>query len=343
MAFRRLHPGKFSHLNKKLHNFYASKGLEWAYGANVVNILSACEDHNNIVRMWIGGRVEAVAQTQQMELERIIMENHEVAHVIKTMKWIGDEMHLDSVKTLRRLAGWGNPLAIEAVDKVNQLIMPEIPEVPIGYFSDGTSFRDENVVDDWRHNRSFFMSEFESVAKSQETAEDELHEFITDLLLELGFETPKVVKYEDVCREYGVEKINDQEETRLVVENYYNPVLISKFPFRSDPFWNMYKCPGQDAWAKFDITCAVNNPVLGEVIGLECGGTAVRSCNKDEMRKMFNEQDGGKYKETMERFFSPDRVETEFNKFLQNQFIPRYGGGIGFERILAAMEYKGLS
>ena len=40
--------------------------------------------------------------------------------------------------------------------------------------------------------------------------------------------------------------------------------------------------------------------------------------------------------------FGKDRVEVELDEFLNYDFFPRFGGGIGITRIISAMKRAGL-
>lgn len=339
MSFRRLNPRKFNNITKRLHNYYKSGGLEWCYTSNVVNPLSACEDHRNIVKMTLGGRTEAVAQTQQMELERILMENSEIARIVDVLN--NNRLDEPSINALQQFAEWGNPLALDAVSKIKMSTPLKKVNLPQGYFTEGNSFRDERIIGDWRHSRSFLMSEFELFASSQESAEAELTLFNIKLLHNLGFKDVKVMNYSDICNKYKVSKIGDNEETAVVLTNNCNPVIITRFTPISDPYWNMHKLPN-GTFAKQDLILAAYNPVLRKTVGLECGGTAVRSCDIKHMHDMFYKQDNGNYARTMNEYFGTGRIQCELEKFFKNTFIPRFGGGIGVERLLAAMEYKDL-
>ena len=50
----------------------------------------------------------------------------------------------------------------------------------------------------------------------------------------------------------------------------------------------------------------------------------------------------GQYKDILYREFSKERVDKELNDFLDRDFFPRYGGGIGVTRMIRAMDNSGL-
>ena len=75
---------------------------------------------------------------------------------------------------------------------------------------------------------------------------------------------------------------------------------------------------------------------------METIGSAERSCNPDEMRKMFYEISDGMYAKTLFGKFGKDRVEKELNAFLDNDLKIRCGGGIGVTRLIRGMKMEKL-
>jgi aspartyl/asparaginyl-tRNA synthetase len=152
----------------------------------------------------------------------------------------------------------------------------------------------------------------------------------TELLEYLGFKTPAIRNYEDVCDEYGVSIIENDTETKLY-HDVSDAVLLMNFPERTNPFWNMERHNDGTA-KKIDVI----------LCGQETIGSAERSCNPEQMRKNFYTIEGGKYAEKLFDLFGHQRVMDELEEFLQNKFIPRVGAGIGITRLIRAMEINKL-
>ena len=74
---------------------------------------------------------------------------------------------------------------------------------------------------------------------------------------------------------------------------------------------------------------------------METIGSAERSCDVEMMRDTFHSITDGEYSKLLYKLFSQERVEAELEKFLEFDFFPRVGGGIGLTRLLRAVEdYK---
>ena len=56
------------------------------------------------------------------------------------------------------------------------------------------------------------------------------------------------------------------------------------------------------------------------------------------MAHTFHTISEGKYSELLYKLFGKDRVEKELKEFLELDFFPRVGGGIGMTRIISAIE-----
>ena len=76
--------------------------------------------------------------------------------------------------------------------------------------------------------------------------------------------------------------------------------------------------------------------------GIETIGSAERSCDPDEMHDQFLTISDGKYAELLYAEFGRDRVDKELDAFLEKDFFPRFGGGIGMTRMIRAMEKSNL-
>ena len=97
-------------------------------------------------------------------------------------------------------------------------------------------------------------------------------------------------------------------------------------------FWN----------TKAHLTSQSSNQIDVILAGQETIGSAERSCDKDEMREMFYTISDGQYKDILYREFTKGRVDKELDEFLDRDFFPRYGGGIGVTRMIRAMDNSHL-
>ena len=102
--------------------------------------------------------------------------------------------------------------------------------------------------------------------------------------------------------------------------------MITHFPEWTSPFWNMAR-NADDTSKKIDV-------ILG---GQETIGSAERSTDKDQMRDTFYTISDGGYAQLIIDKFGKKRVEDELEKFLDFDFFPRSGGGIGVTRIISAL------
>tara|TARA_B100000003_G_C10734416_1_gene292388 strand:- start:304 stop:624 length:321 start_codon:yes stop_codon:yes gene_type:complete len=106
--------------------------------------------------------------------------------------------------------------------------------------------------------------------------------------------------------------------------------MITDFPEFTSPFWNMSRYEDGVHSKKIDV-------ILG---GMETIGSAERSTDKDQMRDTFHTITNGEYSELLYKLFTKERVEAELEKFLEFDFFPRVGGGIGMTRMIAALDKK---
>ena len=206
------------------------------------------------------------------------------------------------------------------------------PDVP-GFFCVSTSYRNEPNPVPGRHDLIFPMFEFETRGDMNDMLKLE-----TELLLHLGFKVdmyPNNVypegDYDDVAKKYGVDILEHEHETQL--EKDHGPVYFLKnFPERTSPFWNMNRNEDNTHAKKVDVI----------IHGIETIGSAERSCDKEMMRRRFNEISDGEYANTLFAQFTKDRVLNEMNQFLSKEFFPRFGGGIGMTRMVRAMKLSNL-
>ena len=109
-------------------------------------------------------------------------------------------------------------------------------------------------------------------------------------------------------------------------------LFLKNFPKRTHPFWNM----------KEDVVKGIFHKVDVILHGQETIGSAERSCDKAAMRWNFLNQTDGEYSELLFRRFGKNRVMQELDKFLSYDFFPRFGGGIGVNRMDRALKLEGI-
>lgn len=191
-----------------------------------------------------------------------------------------------------------------------------------GVFCISTSYREEKNPIEGRHEMIFPMFEFESKGTMRE-----LHQLEVRLLEHLGFETPAICNYDDVCQEYGGVEILENEHEQRMWEEKGPVVSLQNFPLRTNPFWNM-KHGGNNIYNKIDVI----------LYGQETIGSAERSCDVEEMKNNFYTIENGAYCAKLFELFGKERVEKELEEFLSLNFFPRFGGGIGMTRMARAYE-----
>ena len=199
-----------------------------------------------------------------------------------------------------------------------------------GVFCLSTSYRNEPNPVPGRHDLIFPMFEFESKG----TVKD-LQAMQIDLLDHLGFDKTDGSypegDYLDICKKYDADELDNGHELQLE-KDYGSVFFLKQFPFYTSPFWNM----------KSDFTTKQSNKIDVILHGIETIGSAERSCDRDEMREMFYTISDGQYKDILYKEFTKERVDRELDAFLDRDFFPRYGGGIGVTRMIRAMELSNL-
>jgi aspartyl/asparaginyl-tRNA synthetase len=202
------------------------------------------------------------------------------------------------------------------------------PDRAPGYFCVSTSYRQEPTPVEGRHEVIFPMFEFE-----MKGGMDELLKMEKDLLEHLGFGTNGVeVDYRETATRYGVDILENEHEENLQ-EEHGEVVFLKDFPQESSPFWNM-------KLHEDDPTKAKKVDVL--MWGMETIGSAERSTSKEQMRKQFHEISEGQYAQKLYNLFDNERVDKELEEFLEFDFFPRSGGGIGMTRMIRAMKLSNL-
>ncbi len=200
------------------------------------------------------------------------------------------------------------------------------PKIP-GVFCVSTSYRQEPRPVPGRHNIVFPMFEFESHGTL-----DDLRKLEIELLEYMGFgkeEDFKHFTYKELANKYGVIELTNEHEMKMDTEIAHN-TFIEYFPETTSPFWNMKRQDSETA-KKIDVI----------MYGMETIGSAEREVDKEIMRKRFDTISNGGYAQKLYDLFGRERVEKELNEFLELEFFPRFGGGIGMTRIMRA--YKILN
>lgn len=186
-----------------------------------------------------------------------------------------------------------------------------------GFFCVSTSYRAEPNPVEGRHETIFPMFEFEMKGgvEELEDLEKELCEWIG-----LPLDQVNVKTYSDWEKEFRTDELDHAHELAI------GRGMITKFPERTSPFWNMAR-NADDTSKKIDV-------ILG---GMETIGSAERSTDKEQMRETFHTISDGQYAELLYKLFGKERVEKELDEFLSFDFFPRSGGGIGMQRLMSAL------
>ena len=200
------------------------------------------------------------------------------------------------------------------------------PHLP-GFFCVSTSYRNEPNPIPGRHDKIFPMFEFELKGGM-----DELEKMEKELLTHLGYTCDfGADDYMNVGEKYKVFDLEHEHEQKLYEE--YGPVFFLKnFPSYTSPFWNM----------KRNETGVTANKVDVIMSGQETIGSAERETNKEMMLQQFNNIMDGAYKDKMFELFGEERTMAEMSDFLNFEFFPRSGGGIGVTRLIRSMKLEGL-
>ena len=145
----------------------------------------------------------------------------------------------------------------------------------------------------------------------------------------LGFDKPTEKTYAEWQQHYGVDgELEAEHENKM--HDDFGSTMITDFPEFTSPFWNMSRYEDGVTSKKIDV-------ILG---GMETIGSAERSTDVDQMRETFHTITEGAYSSLLFELFSKDRVQGELEEFLQHDFFPRVGGGIGMTRMIAALEIQ---
>ena len=190
------------------------------------------------------------------------------------------------------------------------------PEAP-GFFCVSTSYRQEPNPVEGRHEVIFPMFEFE-----MHGGVDALQDMELELCEYLGIplEIDSIQTYDDWTNQFNTKELDHEHEKEI------SRGMITKFPEWTSPFWNMAR-NNDDTSKKIDV-------ILG---GMETIGSAERSTDKEQMRETFHTISDGQYADLLYKLFGKERVEKELDEFLEFDFFPRSGGGIGMQRLMTAL------
>ena len=186
-----------------------------------------------------------------------------------------------------------------------------------GFFCVSTSYRAEPDPVEGRHETIFPMFEFE-----MKGGVDDLKELEQELCEHLGIplDNDRIKTYDNWAQTYQVKELDHVHESTI------GRGMITEFPEWTSPFWNMAR-NADDTSKKIDV-------IIG---GMETIGSAERSTDKDQMRETFHTISDGQYAELLYKLFGKERVEKELDEFLEFDFFPRSGGGIGMQRLMSAL------
>ena len=190
------------------------------------------------------------------------------------------------------------------------------PEAP-GFFCLSTSYRAEPNPVAGRHETIFPMFDFE-----MHGGVDDLRTMEMQLCghLAIPLDEGNIKTYDEWAKEFDTDEL-DHEDERTIGRG-----MITHFPEWTSPFWNMSR---NDDGTSRKIDVILN--------GMETIGSAERSTDKKQMRDTFHTISDGQYAELLYKLFGKERVEKELEEFLEFDFFPRSGGGIGVTRIMQAI------
>ena len=186
-----------------------------------------------------------------------------------------------------------------------------------GFFCLSTSYRAEPNPVEGRHEVIFPMFEFE-----MHGGVEELEKMEIELCEHLGIplDSENIKTYDDWSWQFNAKELEHEHEEKI------SRGMITKFPEWTSPFWNMAR-NGDKTSKKIDV-------ILN---GMETIGSAERSTDKKQMRDTFHTISDGEYANLLYKLFGKERVEKELEEFLEFDFFPRSGGGIGVTRIMQAI------
>jgi len=187
-----------------------------------------------------------------------------------------------------------------------------------GFFCVSTSYRAEPDPVPGRHEVIFPMFEFE-----MKGGVDDLRELEMELCeyLDIPVQQGQIKSYDQWGHLLDTDEL-DHDDERTIGRG-----MITEFPEWTSPFWNMARYDDGKTSKKIDVI----------LDGKETIGSAERSTDKEQMRNTFHTISNGEYAELLYKLFGKERVEKELDEFLEFDFFPRSGGGIGLQRLMSAL------
>ena len=280
----------------------------------------------------------------------------EYTTVVKACRSFFDSLNFQEVHTQNRLsilAACEDPTTVATYEYNGQIWpLPQTgqmwleyelltkPDLP-GCYCVSTSYRQEQNPEKGRHELIFPMFEFEAPGDFEDLLQLE-----NDLCKHLGFKAKSERNrytedfaggfYQSVLAKYTGDELDSHHEEEMYQE-YGDVFFLTHFPQSTSPFWNM-KLGDLDVKKKMPLAnkCDV---IIG---GMETIGSAERATDVDEMRKQFHTISDGGYASLLYDLFGEERVEAELLEFLNHDFKPRFGGGIGITRLIDGMKRAGL-
>ena len=280
----------------------------------------------------------------------------EYTTVVKACRSFFDSLNFQEVHTQNRLsilAACEDPTTVATYEYNGQIWpLPQTgqmwleyelltkPDLP-GCYCVSTSYRQEQNPKEGRHELIFPMFEFEAPGDFEALLRLE-----NDLCKHLGFKAKSERNrftedfaggfYQSVLAKYTGEELDSHHEEEMYQE-YGDVFFLTHFPQSTSPFWNM-KLGDLDVKKQMPLAnkCDV---IIG---GMETIGSAERATDVDEMRKQFHTISDGGYASLLYDLFGEERVEAELQEFLNHDFKPRFGGGIGITRLIDGMKRAGL-
>ena len=149
---------------------------------------------------------------------------------------------------------------------------------------------------------------------------EDLKKMEIELCKYLGLPDLTIETYDDWTNMFNAKELDHEHEDKIGYG------MITDFPEFTSPFWNMAR--NDDGTSK-KIDVIIN--------GMETIGSAERSTDKEQMRDTFYTISDGQYAQLIIDLFGKERVEKELEKFLEFDFFPRSGGGIGMQRLMQAI------
>lgn len=195
-----------------------------------------------------------------------------------------------------------------------------------GVFCKTTSYREEKNIVPGRHFVCFPLFEFETRGGFED-----LLDLLTKLVEFLGYQKPTHLDYEETAKRYNTNELEHEHEQRMC-EEYTNVCLLKKFPYHTNPFWNMQYSEDGTRAMKVDVIMS----------GAETIGCAERSCDNKKMEEMFYSICDCEYHKTIFEKFGAERTIKELNAFLALNKFPRIGAGLGITRLISSLKKEGL-